>query len=312
MTRANLETFIVFSIVFAALAAFYSIGLLIKTFSPNESPSMKNYDDRVKAWFVIVSLFAGVAFAGKAAMMFAFAAISFYSLREFATLTPSKQADRHAVAIAFYVVIPLQYLLIGKGLYGIFSIFIPVYVFLALPSITALKGDPVDFLERTAKLQWGVMASVYCISYVPAILTLDVKGFEGKNMLLLLWLLITVQLSDVFQYVFGKLFGKTKLAPTVSPSKTAEGLVGGLVAATFVGVAAHALTPYSPLQSAGMAFVVNVAGFFGGLSLSAIKRGLGVKDWGNSIKGHGGFLDRVDSVIFSAPLLFHLTRYFFT
>ncbi|HET7065915.1 MAG TPA: phosphatidate cytidylyltransferase, partial [Rudaea sp.] len=155
------------------------------------------------------------------------------------------------------------------------------------------------------------MITVYCISYAPALLLLKIPGFTGQNLLLMIYMLMVVQLSDVLQYVFGKLFGKRKIAPRVSPSKTVEGFIGGGLSATAIGAALWWITPFTPLQSAAMAAVVVIAGFLGGLALSAVKRSIGAKDWGSMIEGHGGMLDRLDSVSFAAPVFFHLTRYFF-
>jgi phosphatidate cytidylyltransferase len=156
------------------------------------------------------------------------------------------------------------------------------------------------------------MISVYCVSHVPALLSLRIAGFEGQNVLLIAWLIFTVQLSDVMQYVCGKLFGRRPLAPSLSPSKTWEGFLGGLATATAAGAALWWLTPFAPEQAVLMALVVTVMGSFGGLVMSAIKRDKGVKDWGHLIAGHGGFLDRLDSVVFAAPIFFHLTRYFWS
>jgi phosphatidate cytidylyltransferase len=181
-----------------------------------------------------------------------------------------------------------------------------------MPSISVLAQDTEHFLERAAKIQWGVMIAIYCISHAPALLLLPIINFEGQNLLLLFYFLLIVQLSDVLQYVFGNLFGKTKVAPVVSPNKTLEGLVGGGLSTILVGAALWWITPFTPLQSAGMAAVIVVMGFLGGLVMSAIKRSLGAKDWGSMIEGHGGMLDRMDSVSFSAPIFFHLVRYFFT
>jgi len=157
-----------------------------------------------------------------------------------------------------------------------------------------------------------LMITVYCISYAPALLLVHVPGFEGQNLLLMIYMLMVVQISDVLQYVFGKLFGRHKIAPLVSPSKTVEGFLGGGASATAIGAAMWWITPFSPWQAALMALVINLMGFCGGLVLSAIKRDRGVKDWGQMIEGHGGMLDRLDSVIFAAPIFFHLTRYWWT
>ena len=155
------------------------------------------------------------------------------------------------------------------------------------------------------------MISVYCVSHVPALLTLDVPGFEGRNLLLIAFLIIVVQGSDVLQYIFGKLFGKHRFSPTVSPSKTWEGLIGGLVASSLLGALLSFITPFSPLQASAVAFVACTMGFLGGLVLSAVKRSLGAKDWGAMIEGHGGVMDRMDSVSFAAPIFFHSVRWYF-
>jgi phosphatidate cytidylyltransferase len=156
------------------------------------------------------------------------------------------------------------------------------------------------------------MITVYCISHAPALLLLKIKGYEGSSVLLLFYLLLVVQLSDVLQYVFGKLFGKTKLAPSVSPSKTVEGLIGGGLSTTLIGSALYSITPFTWFESLAMSFVIVTMGFLGGLALSAVKRSLGAKDWGVMIEGHGGMMDRLDSVSFAAPIFFHLVRFFYT
>jgi phosphatidate cytidylyltransferase len=212
--------------------------------------------------------------------------------------------------VAFYVFIPLQYWLIWDGWLAVLTIYIPVYAFLLLPVLSVTRGETEDFLLRTAKIQWALMLTVFCISHAPALLILNIPGYQ--NFYLLFFLVTVVQLSDVLQYVFGKLFGRHKLAPKVSPSKTVEGLVGGGLAATGIGAALWWITPFTPLAAAGMAAAIVLAGFLGGLVLSAVKRSLGAKDWGAMIEGHGGALDRMDSVSFAAPLFFHLVNYFYT
>lgn len=271
-----------------------------------------NMNDRVKAWWAMAAIFSVVFVIGPDATLVMFAFISFFALREFITLTPTRPGDHKPLSLAFFVLIPVQYWLIAIHWYALFSIFIPVYAFLLLPALSALSEDAENFLERAAKIQWGIMITVYCVSHAPALLLLDIPGYEGQDGLLLFYLVLVVQLSDVLQYVFGKLFGKTKIAPVVSPSKTVEGFIGGIASATLIGAGMWWITPFTPLQSAVMAFVIVLMGFLGGLSLSAVKRSLGAKDWGHMIRGHGGMLDRMDSISFAAPIFFHLTRYFFT
>lgn len=193
--------------------------------------------------------------------------------------------------------------------YGMFSIFIPVYGFLLLPILASLGGETARFLERTSKIQWAVMISVFCLSHVPALMNLRIEGYD-TNILLLVFLIGVVQASDVLQYIWGKLFGKRKILPALSPSKTVVGTVGGIASASLLAVALYPLTPFTPWQAGLIGLLICSMGFLGGLVMSAIKRDRGVKDWGNLIQGHGGMLDRVDSICFAAPVFFHVVRYF--
>lgn len=276
------------------------------------TPTIVNLNQRIKAWWVMVAVIAVAFLFGKDGMTVLFALISFAALREFVTLTHTRRSDHWVLLGMFAIVIPVQYWLVWTEWYGLFTIFIPVYCFLLMPAVTALQGDTERFLERVSAQQWAVMLSVYCVSHVPALLTLHVPGFEGRNILLIAFLVITVQGSDVLQYVFGKLFGRTKVAPAVSPSKTWEGLFGGVATASLIGACLSFLTPFGPLQAGMVAFMICALGFLGGLVASAIKRDQGVKDWGAMIEGHGGMLDRADSLVFAAPIFFHIVRYFWT
>lgn len=289
-----------------------AVGKLLSIRADDNNETIANLNARIKAWWIMVALLAVAFSLGDVATLLLFGLCSLFALREFITLTPTSSRDYWLLFACFYVVLPGQYLLIAGHQYGTFAIFIPVYAFLLLPAIAALAGDTKDFLERSSKIQWGVMVTVYCISYAPALLLLEIDGYEGSSVLLLFYLLFVVQLSDVMQYVFGKLFGKTKLAPEVSPSKTVEGLVGGGLSATLIGASLYWITPFTWLESLGLSFVIVVMGFLGGLTLSAVKRSLGAKDWGVIIDGHGGMMDRLDSVSFSAPIFFHIVRFFYT
>jgi len=291
------------------LAVASVIGLVLARFRPG--PVVDNLNARIRAWWVMTGVLALSFLLGKIATLVLYGLLSFLALREFISLTPTRRGDHLALCLCFYIAIPLQYWLIGIEWYGLFVMCIPVYGFLLLPAVSALSGDTEQFLERNTKIQWALMLTVYCLSHAPALLLLRIPGFEGQNLMLLLFLLLVVQLSDVLQYVFGKLFGKTLLAPQVSPSKTVEGLLGGGLAATAVGAALWWITPFTPLQAAWLSLLIVVCGFLGGLTLSAVKRSLGAKDWGVMIEGHGGIMDRLDSVVFAAPVFFHVVRYNF-
>jgi phosphatidate cytidylyltransferase len=300
--------------IFGVLIVASIIGYVLqRRLSPDGSnAAIENLNARIKAWWAMVVLI-GIAFlAGRAGVILLFAFCSFAALREFVTLINTKRADHWALAAAFFVALPVQYYLLWAEQFGIYSIFIPVYAFLFMPIIAVLRGDTERFLVRIAEVQWALMICVFCASHVPALLTLHIPGYEGRNVLLIAFLVIVVQLSDVLQYVWGKLFGKTRIAPRLSPSKTVEGFAGGVISASLIGAALWWVTPFTPLQAGLLAFVITLMGFFGGLVMSAIKRDRGVKDWGHLIEGHGGLIDRLDSVVFSAPVFFHLVRYWWS
>lgn len=281
-----------------------------RTEAPN--PVIENLNARIDAWWAMVTLI-GLAFIfGKTGVIVLFAILSFAALREFITLTTTRRGDHWALLAAFFAVLPIQYALVWDEWYGLYTVFIPVYAFLLMPIVSALRGDPRRFLERVAEVQWALMISVFCLSHVPALLTLDIPGYEGRHLLLIAFLVVVVQMSDVLQYVWGKLLGRRKIAPALSPSKTVEGFLGGILSATALGAGLWWITPFEPWQAAALAFAITLMGFLGGLVMSAIKRDRGVKDWGWVIEGHGAILDRLDSVVFAAPIFFHMVRYWWT
>lgn len=273
--------------------------------------TVTNLNARVRSWWVMIAVFAAAVLTGDTGAVVLFALISFFALREFVTLTQTRHGDHRALLWIFFLVTPVQYWLVWDDWYGLFAIFIPVFVFLLVPTRIALTGDTERFLERAATIQWALMICVYCVSHAPALLMLDVTGDANGGIKLLLFLVIVVQGSDVAQYAWGKLLGHRRIAPTVSPNKTWEGFLGGVATATLLGAALWWVTPFAPWQAASMALVIALMGFAGGLTMSAIKRDRGVKDFGTLIAGHGGVLDRIDSLCFAAPVFFHLTRYFF-
>jgi phosphatidate cytidylyltransferase len=266
---------------------------------------------RINAWWVMAAVLSICVLAGELVSLLLFALISLVSLREYCAILYKHSNESRSTYVLFYAALAIQFYLIYIHWYGMFVIFIPVYAFIAVAVLEALRGESQGFLERVAKFQCGLMICVFFISHVVALFMLHLNGFE-KNAHLLAFLLLVVQCSDVLQYIWGKLFGRHKVAPALSPSKTWEGLVGGILSATLLGASCYWLTPFTPWQAAAVSFILCVTGFFGGLVMSAIKRDNQIKDWGNLIDGHGGMLDRLDSIVFSAPVFFHLLRYFWS
>ena len=313
---AQQQTLGIFAGVGVILFVASVIGFALKTIVARGEPHrvIDNLNARIRAWWVMVLVIACAFSGGQSGVTLLFFLISFVALREFLSAGLTRDRNDAANAASFFLVLPLQYVLVYDGRFELFAIFIPVYVCLLLPIVYVLSADTRRLTERMTTAQWGLMLCVYGISYVPALLTLEIPGFEGegRNLLLIAFLVLVVQSSDVLQYVWGMLFGRHKVAPKMSPSKTWEGLIGGVASATALGTALFWITPFNPWQAALMALATNTMGFLGGLVMSAIKRDRGVKDWGNLIDGHGGMLDRLDSVVFAAPVFFHLTRFYWS
>lgn len=312
---ADRELQLLLRLVLGILVVSTIAGLAGRAFLRGEAAraTFQNILDRTRAWWLMTAVFVGAIAAGETGMLVLFGFISFLALREYVTLTPTKRADHRTLFYAFFVATPVQYYLISIDWYGVFAIFIPVYVFLFIPMRCVLSGDTERFMERTAVIQWGLMVCVYFVSHAPAILVLlDLHEYVGENAKLLFYFVLIVELGDVCQYLWGKMLGRHKLSPTVSPNKTWEGFVGGVLTATVLGTALYWVTPFTLLQAAVMSFIVTVVGTFGDLTMSAIKRDRGVKDYGALLRGHGGMLDRIDSLCFAAPVFFHLTRYYFS
>ncbi|MBP8931543.1 phosphatidate cytidylyltransferase [Paracoccus lutimaris] len=296
--------------VFYGLFAFLIVATLIARTLIRRGKvggdTARNLMDRIWAWWVMIGVLALIFTLGATAITVFFALCSVAALREFATITHTRRADHDALAVAFYVVLPLQYLLVWLHVPIFATLLIPVYCFLLLPVVTVFKGEVKDFLTRVSETQWGLMVCVYCVSHIPAILQLDIPGYRYSAFTLVAWLILVVQASDVLQYVWGKSLGRHLLAPRVSPSKTVEGLLGGMLSASLLGMALAGITPFAWWQAGLVALVVTTFGFLGGLIMSAIKRDRGVKDWGTLVQGHGGILDRLDSLVFSAPVFLHI------
>jgi phosphatidate cytidylyltransferase len=299
-------------LLLAILVVASIVGALLHWRTGGRSDGVTNLNARIRAWWAMAAVLFVALALGPVATVVVFGFSSLMALREFLTLAPSKPSDYWSLFLAFFVALPGQYVLLGMQWYGLFAIFIPVYMFALISSASALSQDTDDFLSRNARIVFAVMCCIYGVSHAPALLMLDIPGFERRNVELLFFFVFTVQISDVLQYVFGKLFGRRKLAPRLSPSKTWEGLLGGGLATVALGAALHGVTPFAPGMAALLAAQVVVCGVLGGLVMSAVKRSLGAKDWGSGIAGHGGYMDRLDSLTFAAPVFFHVVRYGWT
>ncbi|MEO9384172.1 phosphatidate cytidylyltransferase [Chromobacterium phragmitis] len=269
---------------------------------------------RVRTWWWIVGFFSLTLLGNVTLALAVFGIISFLALKEYLTLCSTRSAD-HLVLFWAYLSIPLQYYWLSIHWYGMFIVFIPVYAFLFVPMRMVLIGETQGFLKAAASLQWGLMICVFCLSHMAGVLTLPQLtkiGEPGQGAMLLFYLVALTQLNDVAQYLWGKAIGRRKVAPKVSPNKTLGGFLGGAATTSLLGWAlGPALTPFSPLHAAMAGLLIGSMGFIGDIVISAVKRDIGVKDSGRLLPGHGGVLDRLDSLTYTAPLFFHFVHYLY-
>lgn len=243
-----------------------------------------------------------------------FGLVSLFALREFLTLSPTRLGDHRSLVLAFFVVLPIQYALVGGGYFDLFAVFIPVYVFLALPLTSALANDPLRFLERSAKLQWGIMVCIYGMSHVPALLMLNFPQFEGRNTFLVFFLVVVVQVCVVTQHIAAQRMRKKPVAPAISQSFNWDSWGLGVLVGSLTGALLAGITPWVPGTAFAAAFVACAAGSLGHFVMKALKRDRGIPNWGaqgQSVTGAGGLLDRVDALCFAAPVFFHTARWYF-
>ncbi len=361
--RLDPRTNILLFAVLLTLGIAYIVGRTLRR-QPESTANpavVQTFNRRIAAWWIMfLILVAGLIPQGRVGYICTivlFGLVSFWALREFITMTPTRRGDHRTLFLTFFVFTPLQYIVVGLGrnYYGLYTLMIPVYASLLIPAMIAISGDPKRFLERVAKIQAGLMICVYCLSHAPAILDLelatsrqgqpwyidaapaaaaqnpaappgkakapaaaqpaadppDAARVRGSNASVLFFFILIVQLNDVFQYMWSQLRGKHVIAPQINASRTWEGLIGGVLSTTAIGMLLFWATPFS-YWAGPIAGVVSLAGFAGSMTMSGIKRDRNVKDYGTLVSGHAGVLDRIDSLCFAAPVFFHITRYFFT
>lgn len=264
---------------------------------------------RTKSWWIMSAIFIGAIFISYKISYVCLAFLSFMAFRELYSVLGFRDSDRGAIFLAL-LAIPVQYYLAYIGWYGAFIVFIPVAMFLLLPLRMVLKGEVKGITKSMALLQWILMLSVFGISHLAYLLSLpDLPGFNAGGRGLLMFLIFLTEINDVMQFVCGKLFGKHKIVPQISPNKTWEGFVGGIISTIIISYFLRFLTPLTVPQVLFVGFFIALAGFAGDIVLSAIKRDKGIKDMGDTIPGHGGIFDRIDSLSYTAPVFFHLVYF---
>jgi phosphatidate cytidylyltransferase len=294
--------------IFVILVVASSVVFLLRRAHPD-----KDYTElaaRVNSWWIMAGVFAAAMALDRTLSIVFLGFVSFLALKEYFSLIPTRRADRRVLFWA-YLAIPAQFWWVYTGWYGLFIIFIPVYLFLLLPMRMVLIGETSGFLRAAGSLHWGLMLTVFNLSHMAFLLALpETVNPAGGGAGLVLFLMFLTQFNDVAQYVWGKTLGKHKIIPKVSPKKTWEGFIGGVATTTAAAwlLAPH-LTPLTGWEGPVAGLLIGLAGFVGDVNISALKRDLGIKDSGSLIPGHGGVLDRVDSLTFTAPLFFHYLYY---
>ncbi|MDD5108191.1 MAG: phosphatidate cytidylyltransferase [Candidatus Omnitrophica bacterium] len=267
--------------------------------------------NRIKAWWIMAVVFLTAMSVNRNISIVFFALLSFLALKEYFSIFKTRLVDQRAIFWAF-LTIPIQYYWIVTQWYGMFLIFIPVYMFLFLPVRLVLVGEMQGFLAAASRIQWGIMAFVFGLGHIAYLLTLpQLSGIKVSGTSLVFFLVLMTELGDVSQYIWGKILGKHKILPLVSPKKTWEGFLGGVFSAMILGAVFRFLTPFSVASAIVIGAIIAIVGFCGDVVMSAVKRDAGVKDFGQLIPGHGGMLDRVDSLCFTAPVFFHIVVFFY-
>ena len=262
---------------------------------------------RTRSWWVMAIVFVSATVIHPAISYVAFALLSFTALRELSSISKHLRAEDRPIVIWGYLSIPVQYYLAYKGNYALFLLFIPVFMHMFIPFVLVMRGSTDGIARAMSVLPTHLMLTVFAISHLAFLLSLPGSdSFRAGGRGLLLFVVFITEMNDVFQFIWGKALGKHKILPKVSPNKTWEGFIGGIISTVVVGYFLRFLTPLNGMEALIISFVIACMGFAGDVVVSAIKRDIGIKDTGNLIPGHGGLLDRIDSLAFTAPVFFHI------
>lgn len=331
------QTYTLFAIVLTGLIIATIVGLVLSRSgnSKIEPAMLRRFNHKLRVWWLMVSIFAVGFLLGRIGVVLLFGGLSFWALREFITMTPTRRGDHRSLFWVFFVFTPLQYLLVGLGsdppawfggdrvdYYDYYSIMIPVYASLLIPARAAITGDSKRFLERSAKIQFGLLICVYALSYAPALLDLQLRPtptpdgtltpWSGSTVTLLIFFMLVCQLAMVFERLWGRLAGKTVIASRINGSRTWEGFIGSMVTTGLVAAGLSWATPFLTWEAGLLGAVLTVMALAGTMTMSAIKRDRGVTDTGTLVQGHSGVLDQIDGICFAAPVFYHVTRFFWS
>lgn len=303
------NVFYAIGVIYALLIVASIVVAVMKRTRPGEGTT--ELSRRVTSWWFMITIFSIAIVTNRVVSTVFLGFMTFLAFKEYLSLIPTRRVDRLILLFAYWT-IPVQFIFAHLNSYGLFLTFIPVWTFLFIPMAMTLAGKTEGFLRAVGTISWGLMITVFSLSHTAMLLSTD-KAISGPagGAGLLLFLVALTQFNDVAQFTWGKLFGRHKIVPKVSPKKTWEGFLGGLGSTIVVAaVAGPYLTPMPFYYAAVAGAIIAIAGFLGDITISAFKRDLGVKDSGGLIPGHGGILDRVDSLTYAAPVFYHAMHFF--
>ena len=321
---------VLITVILSALGIASLVGFLLarRETTGIDAALVRRYNQKLRVWWLMLAIFVLGFLFQRIGVVILFGLVSFWALREFITMTPTRRGDHRTLFWVFFIFTPLQYILIGLGrnppdwvpnhdYYGMYSIMIPVYASLFIPARAAIAGDYKRFLERSAKIQAGLLICVYALSYAPALLDLELIrtggiAWTGSNVSVLIFMVVIAQLATVLERGWSKLAGRHVIAAKINGSRTWEGVLGSMVTTGLIAAALSWATPFYPWEAGVLAAVVTAMACGGAMTMSAIKRDRGVTDTGTLVQGHAGVLDQIDNVCFAAPVFYHLTRFFFS
>ena len=296
-----------------ALVSVIAFPRTLRDHAPEQLERNERFTRDLRAVWVGAVMFWVAWASGAFVSTLLFGVLSFLALREFVTLTHTRRGDHRSLLLAFFIVLPLQYVLVGWQLFDLFTVFIPVYVFLAIPVVSALGNDPKRFLERTAKIQWGIMVCVYGMSHAPALLLLDLPNYEDRGAFMVLYLVGVVAIAQIMQEAASRRLRRRPAARAISRSFSWRAWLIGALSAAVLGALLYWATPFKPVPALVMGFLAGGSGTLGEFVMKALKRDAGVQSWGGkgSVTGAVGLLDRVAPLCFAAPVFFHAVRWYF-
>lgn len=276
-----------------------------------QNPTLLKVRIIIRSWWWIIAVILIAGAFGPYGILVLFSALTL--LASFEYLKRSQLFKiKPMVKVFLSVFIALQIYLILNGNFDIFAAIPTSYFLLTLPILIFIYKD-LSAVPKIMASYMGIAITTHCLFYLPAFVIIGADIFKSEDKALLCFFLVVglTQANDIFQFLFGKLFGKNKIVDFISPNKTEAGFIGGIVMTSFLGTMAFThFIDMSPVMAFVCAISISIFGIFGDLTFSAIKRHFDIKDFSSVIPGHGGFIDRLDSLIFTGPVLFLIIKYF--